>query len=1125
MIKSSKLYLIALSLTCLSACDYVANNDVDKSTPKAYKAQAFEANSTSTAKNRVFMAGADPVNSAPSWDFDRNGNVDALTDGLLMVRFAFNLRGDALTNGVVSSSSPLTTAEIETILENSIGIADIDGNGQLDALTDGLLLLRFIFGLVDNTLINGVVGAGATRSTAEDITAHLNSHMPGVDSGNGNSPDDGSGDDNTPDNGSGDDNGNNQDPSNSSQTILINEASSTNTAFEDEDGDSPDWFELYNPQSSPIKLTGWSITDDPSEPAKWVFPETYIAAGEHLRLWASNKDKKLVGIYKTLINEGDSFRYLTPQSNPSSSWNSLDFNDSNWQQGNSGFGYGDGDDATQITPGTTVVYLRKSFTINDLDLMEDIWLDVDFDDGFVAFINGVEIARANMPAGPVDIDSRPLTDREARIYQSGMPLRFPVRDFEAVLTSGENVLSIQLHNVSNNSSDMSLIPYLTAFYLGSTEDGETPPSILAFDDRSLHTNFKLSSSGESLSLFDADGNQVDHLELPALPNDKSIGRSTVDQSVVYFEIPTPGAENSNDGYNGIVQSEISFSHDGGQFNGQSLILSGTGEDEVIRYTLDATVPTSQSAVYSSPIIINDNTVVRARIFKANHIPTRTESRTYITTNTHTLPIVTLVSEPDNFFDQQTGIYVYGDSYDNALPFFGSNFWNDWERDVHFSFYEPSGELGVAIDAGIKIFGGWSRGNDQRSLSIFARGRYGFSELEYPIFPELDYDKFQAIVLRNSGNDWMQTNIKDAVATSLMNGSGIETQAYRPAIVYINGEYWGYYNIREKVNEHFLDDKINVKKSEINLLTNEGEVIEGSNEGYNQIIDFITNNSLANQDNYDFIANQIDIENYITYQVAQIYLDNRDWPGNNIKFWNSPDTKWRWILYDTDFAFNRFWEPSNAYLNDTLSFALDPNGPAWPNPSWSTLLFRKLMENNGFQQQFINQFADELNGRFKAENVVQHIDSIANYVAPEIPMHFSHWSNWDRRSDYWKNQPMLTSFSEWESKIDILKDFANNRIPSLINHYTNYFGLSGMYDLNVNINNVAAGSVKLNSLELNSSNWQGEYFDNIPITLTAQPNEGYKFSHWHGTTFSTNATLELNRSSNTTVNAVFTQIAN
>ena len=147
-----------------------------------------------------------------------------------------------------------------------------------------------------------------------------------------------------------------------------------------------------------------------------------------------------------------------------------------------------------------------------------------------------------------------------------------------------------------------------------------------------------------------------------------------------------------------------------------------------------------------------------------------------------------------------------------LPFWGANFWNDWERDVHFSFYEPNGDLGVALDAGVKIFGAWSRSNDQRSLSIFARGRYGFSDIEYPIFPQLDYDKFEAIVLRSSGNDWMRTNIKDVIATSLMDGSGLETQAYRPSIVYLNGEYWGLYNIREKVNEHFLDDKINVTRN-------------------------------------------------------------------------------------------------------------------------------------------------------------------------------------------------------------------------------------------------------------------------------------------------------------------------
>jgi hypothetical protein len=1115
-----KLSLLGLCLIGLNGCDSVSETDIEKSSVTANKPIVVE--SYPSKKNRVHRALSDPANSAPSWDFDKDGNADALTDGLLMLRYAFGLRGDSLTTGVVSTSSPLSPAEVEAELVTSVDIADIDDNGQVDALTDGLLLLRYLFGLTDDTLISGVLGTDANRLTAEQITEYLDGQMPGVDTGEDNNSDDDSDDGNTSDGDSGGDDTTDSDSDNQPEIVLINEASSSNATFEDDDGDSPDWFELYNPLSTSVDLTGWSITDDILEPTKWVFPEMYIAAGEYLRLWASDKDKSTAGLYKTLVNQGDNFHYLIPQSSPSNTWNSLNFNDSNWQQGISGFGYGDGDDATQIPAGTTVVYLRKRFTINDLELMDNLWLDIDYDDGFVAYINGVEIARANMPTGPINFNTRPITDREARIYQSGSPVRFPVTDFQSLLSNGDNVLSIQLHNVSNSSSDLSLIPYLSAFYLGSTEDGVSPPSILAFEDPSLHTNFKLSSKGDSLTLFDTDGNQIDHLEIPALPNDKSIGRSLADQSVAYFESPTPGAENVGDGYNGIVQSELTFSHDGGEFSGQSISLSGAGENEEIRYTLDATVPSSQSSLYSSPIIIDDNTVVRARIFKTNHIPSRTESRTYITANTHSLPIVTLVSEPDNFFDQQTGIYVYGpqENYQNRLPFFGANFWQDWERDVHFSFYEPTGELGVAIDAGIKIFGAWSRANDQRSFSIFARSRYGFSNLEYPLFPELDYDKFEAIVLRNSGNDWMQTNIKDAVATSLMDGSGLETQAYRPAIVYLNGEYWGYYNIREKVNEHFLDDKIDVKKSAINLLTNNGEVVQGINDSYNQIIDFITNNSLTNQSNYDYIASQIDIDNIITYLVAQIYLDNTDWPGNNVKFWNSPDTKWRWILYDTDFAFNRFWEASTAHFNDTLSFALDPSGPDWPNPPWSTLLFRKLMENSEFRDQLINQFADELNGRFKAENVVQHIDSIADYVAPEIAMHFAHWSNWERRSDYWKAQPMLSTFSEWQSKVDIMKTFANNRIPLLVDHYLNYFGLSGMYTLTLTIDNTAAGAVKLNSLQLSEASWQGEYFNNVPVSLTAVPNEGYEFSHWQGSVYSTQDTLELSRSSNTSIKAVF-----
>ena len=132
---------------------------------------------------------------------------------------------------------------------------------------------------------------------------------------------------------------------------------------------------------------------------------------------------------------------------------------------------------------------------------------------------------------------------------------------------------------------------------------------------------------------------------------------------------------------------------------------------------------------------------------------------------------------------------------------------------------------------------------------------------------------------------------------------------------------------------------------------------------------------------------------------------------------------------------------------------------------------------------------------------------------------------NRRSDYWKAQSMLSSYSDWQSKVEIMRTFANNRIPQLVNHFLNYFGLSGMYDLNVTINNTAAGSVKLNSLELTGTSWQGEYFKNIPIKLTAQPNEGYEFSHWQGTTYSTQDVLELNRSSNTSITAVFVASGN
>lgn len=1093
--KITGLFMLSLAFIGLAGCN--SDKESAENSINIYNANSPSELSFNASKTMRSQSVTGPSGHALDWDIDKDGKADALTDGLLILRYGFGIRGDALTQGAIASDAILSSAEIGSQMNDMEAIIDIDNNGQFDALTDGLIILRYLFGIRGNPLIDGAVANNASRSSAPAITQYLIDNMPGANSGG------------------------------IPNTVVINEVSSSNSSFDDEDGDSPDWIELFNNGDTIVDLTGWTITDDSLEPNKWVFPQTLLAPGSYMRIWASNKDKTAGGTYRTLVNEGDNFRYLIPSSNPSNSWINQSFNDSSWLQGTSGFGYADGDDSTIIPNGTSSVYVRKTFTVADLELMDKLWLDIDFDDGFVAYINGVEIARSNILGDRPSFNTFTITDREATMYQSGSPLRFPINDIQTLLNDGENVLSIQVHNANANSSDMTLIPFLSAFYLGSTNDGQSPPTILGFEDPSLHTNFKISSDGEELTLFDLNGGQVDYMNVTAMENDNSMGRSPVDGSILYFENPTPGEQNPSIGFLGAIESEVVFSHQGGEFNEQSVILSGAAEGEEIRYTLDATIPNLLSNVYNTPIVISQDTVIRAKIFKTNYIPSRTDSRTYITSNTHDLPIVSLISEPYNFFDQQQGIYEYGpeENYENNLPFFGANFWQDWERDVHFSFYEPSGELGVAIDAGVKIFGAWSRANDQRSMSIFARGRYGFSKLKYPIFPSLDYDKFESIVLRSSGNDWMKTNVKDVIATSLMEGSGLEYQAHRTAVVYLNGQYWGFYNIREKVNEHFLDDKINVDKSEINILEANGDIVQGSNATYNDLISFVTNNNLSVQSNYDFVASQVDIDNFITYQVANIYLDNTDWPGNNVKFWNSPETKWRWIMYDTDFAFYRPWENQSAYTNDTLSFALNDSGPGWPNPPWSTLLVRKLMENTGFKNQFINQFADEFNGRFKASNVVAHVDSVANTVSPEITQHFAHWSNWDNRSDHWKNQNMLSTFSQWENEINIIRDFANNRIGFLAQYFRNYFGISGMFNLNVSINNPDAGSIQLNSLTINESSWQGEYFDFIPVSLTAVPNEGYEFSSWQGIINQTDTNAVLTTSQDASIQAIFVPIEN
>jgi hypothetical protein len=905
------------------------------------------------------------------------------------------------------------------------------------------------------------------------------------------------------------------------QQVVINELMSANSVtICNEDGDYPDWIELFNPGNESCDLTGYGLSDSKKNLSKWQFPALAIPPHQFLLIFASGKDRRLlISHWEKVITKGDQWRYRVGSSTLPSNWMQPEFNDESWQIGASGFGYGDNDDATLVPPGTISIFIRKHFSITDLSKITSAVLHVDFDDGFVAYLNGIEIARANLgtPGRPV------AYNQYASDHEAGTPIQYIIANWQTILRAGDNVLALQGHNSSSTSSDLSLIPYLS---LGMTEKPANSRGSAPFSDLPLaflHTNFKIDADGETITLTKPDKTIIDQVESGNIPTDVSCGRQP-DGSVnfYFFAQPTPGAANTSAGYLAAT-ADPEFSLKGGFYQTAiTLSLSTNSNNAAIYYTLDGSEPTTKSNLYTQPITISSTKVVRAKAFGANLLPSKTVTHTYFINKSHQVPVLSIVTSPGNFFDIDTGIYVLGRTYENQNPYFGANFWEDWERPVHLEFFELGGKLGFSQDAGVKIAGAWSRANPQKPFSLYARRKYGASSFKYPLFPHRPFDEYEAFMLKNGGNDWGRTFFSDAMMHSLLEGQDLEIMAFRPCVVYLNGEYWGIYNLREKQNEHYLSQYFRVDPDSVDLLENNQNVICGSGSHYAALINFIETNNLEQSETYEYVKTQLDVDNFITYMVAEIYFDNRDWPGNNIKYWRpqNPTGRWRWLLFDVDWGFGlNAYDPGGGYDYNTLAFATAVNGPDWPNPPWSTLLLRKLLTNRTFRDAFINRFADYLNTIFQPAVVLEKIREIQAWYEPEIPAMIQKWGRtypeWGGTNCIW-----YTSINDWKSFVQVLANFGKNRIPYMQAHITSQFGLSGIAFLQINVSPAKSGQVKVNTVTVPHYPWQGSYFKGVPITIRSIAGQQYEFDHWEGLNNSFSPTIELSLSANGALTAVF-----
>ena len=871
--------------------------------------------------------------------------------------------------------------------------------------------------------------------------------------------------------------------------VIISEVSASK-GFVDEVGASADWIELFNAGASFVDLSGYALSDDANTWDEWIFPEFEIQPGERVLVLASGKDKPyLAWNWEFGVSETDVWQYITPSSDPGSNWTSLDYDDSNWDTGNGGFGYGDNDDGTVLDQ-ITSVYLRKTFWVDDLETIGYMAFSMDFDDGYIAYLNGHEISRSGTMEGVLaQFDALTNTDAEAVLYSGGTPdyKLWEAEDLESILAAGQNVLAIQSHNVSNTSSDLSARPFLGFTNQNNETLGWSPPPNWWSDIPSwLHTSFKI-SPGETIVLSAPDGTPIDVAPVnPELETGLSMGRvdSNPGGDWCIFDTPTPGTSNAGSTcYTGIEPPPLFLENSGWYNESFDVHVQSTSSMQTLRFTSNGDIPSTSDPEISGPIAMNTTGILTARAWgqSGNTLPSRAVDATYcINENQFGLPVISIITDSLNLWDWNEGIYVLGPNASNQYPHFGANFWEPWSKTSRLQLFDESGTLQAEEVFDLEIHGGWSRAEPQRSFRLDFKGGYS-GDLEYPLFAEKPgIVAFNNINLRNGGQHSWATKIQDAAISHMALGTHNLVSAWQPFQVYLNGVFWGVYGAREKLDEHFVADNAGTDVDNVDLMNSWG-VLHGSGNSFYDAVNLLMEAPTGTAGYFDLFGERFDVENYIDYFAFEIYGQNTDWMGiawgtNNVKLCRETNWggKWKYILYDNDASFGYF---GASYWDNFIENARNPGFP-----SSHSELFDRVLDNEAFRFRFINRYADLINTTFQPLSFNAVIISMMDEIQLAMPEHIARW-----------NSPGSTA--QWLNAIDNLTTYNANRIGSARTNINSSFALEGQIQCTLDVLPPLAGTVQISTITPGPLPWDGIYFKGCPVQISATAASGWLFDHW------------------------------
>lgn len=808
--------------------------------------------------------------------------------------------------------------------------------------------------------------------------------------------------------------------------LIINEVCpDPKVGIPDDQGAVVDWIEIYNTTDQTVSLAGYYLSDKENKPLKWKFPDNAaVAAHGYYLVFCSGQDRmQQNGIPHTNFSVSAERETLVLS-----------------------------DNAGRLIDRVTIENVPEDYSVG---LNKD---------GLWTFFQQATPGFANTADGQAKVDqlirafnATGVYITEVMVSNSAIPIGVTglTADYVELYNSSAVAVDLSNYGLSDNLGR----PRKWQFPLGaSIEPGEYKVILLdgltelsSFYE--MHTNFSLSKTDDTvIALSDPNGKVLDRMPIPTgIPTDHSYGRSLGYAGFYYYSSPTPAAANGQ-GYYGYVSSP-SFSQNGGEYTGTVDVTIEVPSGAVVYYTTDGSIPTQESLLYTSGEALSFNRVtpLRARAFDPTGFlqPSSIVTQSYLVNVYHTFPIVSIVTDPDVLWNAETGMLTVGDNVDKSkIPF--KNTVYRMVKDTYdaspgyVEIYQEDGTQIISQGMEFKLQGQFSLDMPQKSFKLKAKSQYGEKYFSAALFEDRSFTEYKSFVLRISGNDNAWTRLVDGFQDHLIDSfsevsdtpANVIYQAWRPVVLYLNGVYWGHYNMRERVDRYFVaqHEGLGLEQADnMDILQASGTVVYGSNKEYKAMISKVKTLSPGkNAEDLQYILDNIDVDSYFDYMAFEMFFGNSD-PGN-IRYYKlkAEGSKWKWIIFDLDYGlFNSGFNSPYSYLKEKGA------GDQYIDNT----LIRKLLENSQMLDKFLTRLG-EIYQVLTTDFMLEKLDAMIAILEPEMPLHFARWAEeTDKAITYDNPKTPEGALRYWNQRLDRLRNVLKKRPTYFYEMVQKQFNLS------------------------------------------------------------------------------------